>query len=117
MEIIMLDVIDNPIVQGWMQNIIRFNPTGFARLVGDNTTRLQKIYGSPSGIDKGVSYWVVTRNGLNFIVLTGSQGTVVRIKMPNKKVFFEDYKVANGINNFLEDLMDMLTGNKTFIAN
>lgn len=109
MEII--DVIDNPIVQGWMQNTYRFNPTGLARLVGDNSNRLGLIFGKANGEERGMNYWFVQRNGLNFIILTGKGGTIFRLRIMNRKVFFEDYKIANGVNNFLEDLLGTLTGN------
>lgn len=109
-----IDIGDHPVAYRWLKETAKSDPEGFLRLVGPNRRRLTKLYGSPhwtAEAGKGWSdAWELQRNGLNWMILTGPDDTIYRLRVPSDgEDYLADPRVGVGIVSTLSDLLDHLT--------
>lgn len=110
-----VDIADHKVAWRWMKELARRDPEGFARLTGGNRKRLESLYGPPQWTQDGkhgwTAAWSVHDSGLTWIILTGQDQTIFRLRVPND---VEDYlvepRVGVGIINYLQTLLRRLMG-------
>lgn len=108
-----IDVIDHPHVAMWMKDTAKKDPEGFLRLVGNNVKDLQKIYGTADWTNDGKKGWThgwsIYENGMQWVVLTGMNGTLFRIRLPVAgESYLSDTKIGVGIIQYLSTLLKLL---------
>lgn len=108
-----IDVADHPTAARWLKETARRNPEGFLRLVGNNQKRLTALYGLPRWKSDGKhgwhAAWSLTDHGLSWVVLTGPDGTIFRLRVPGDgDDHLNDARVGVGITRYLNTLLHEL---------
>ena len=108
-----IDVVDHPSVSIWMKDTARKDPEGFLRLVGPNMKQLQKVLGPTDWKNDGEKGWThgwsVYDNSLHWLILTGPQGTMFRLRLPVPgESYLSDPRVGVGIIQYLQYLLKTL---------
>lgn len=108
-----IDVIDHPSVGMWMRETAKKDPQGFLRLTGDNTKDFLKFFGKPKWKNDGKKGWThgwsVHENNLRWLILTGEQGTIFRLRVPVVgDAYLNDPRVGVGIIQYLSSLLKIL---------
>lgn len=109
-----IDVADHPNVMLWMKDAAKRDPQGFLRLVGDNTDIFRQWWGKEAWTNdgsKGWSYgWALYENNLHWMVLTGEQGTIFRLRVATKpEEYLSDPRVGVGVIQHLTHLLRTLS--------
>lgn len=105
-----VEVADHPNVMIWMKQVAKKDPEGFLRLVGDNTQIFRKMWGKENFKDEGgkgwTSGWSIYENSLHWLVLTGEQGTLFRLRISmDGESYLKDPRVGVGVIQYLTWLM------------
>ena len=108
-----IDVADHPSVSLWMKEAAKKDPEGFLRLVGPNEKQLVRIFGPADWRNDGEKGWThawsVYDNSLHWLVLTGPQGTLFRLRLPVPgDSYLSDSRVGVGIVQYLQNLLKIL---------
>lgn len=108
-----IDIIDHPSVGLWMRETSRKDPEGFLRLVGDNTKDFSRLFGKPKWKTDGKKGWThgwsVHENNLRWLILSGPQGTIFRLRVPvSGDTYLNDPRVGVGIIQYLSSLLKKL---------
>lgn len=109
-----IDIADHPIVWRWIKEMARKDPTSFSMLTRDNTDSFDIIFGPAkyrSNGEKGwCRGWSFVQYGMAWLVTTGPQGTVYRIKtVGDGEEYLKDPKVSTGAIQFFQSLQQQLT--------
>lgn len=109
-----VDVADHPMAARWLKETALNDPEGYLRLVRPNTRRLTVLYGAPTWKSDGKAGWDVAwtrlEEGLSWVILTGSGGTVFRLRVPSDgNDHLTDPRVGIGITRFLQSLLDRVS--------
>lgn len=103
------DVIDHPAVALWMKDVMRKDPEGFLKLMGNNVDFFTRYFGKPTWRDPGEKGWThgwsAYENSLQWLILTGKCGTIFRVRLPtSSEAYLADPKVGVGLVGFLSSL-------------
>jgi len=108
-----VDAADHPHAARWLRETARRDPIGYLRLTGPNRRRLEAIYGRPTlkadGKNGWAAGWTLTEFNLSWIILTGEDGTLFRLRLPGgSDDHLSDPRVGVGITRFLQSLYEAL---------
>lgn len=111
---IIVDVINHPVVGRWMTETAK-QDVGFCRLVEPNNQRFYKKFGKSTwkhtGNEGWSEGWAVSDNGLNWMLLTGEEGTKFKVVLSiSEEEFKSNVKMGLGITAYLQTLMQDLMG-------
>ena len=112
-----IDVADHPMAWRWMKELAKRDPYSFARLVENNTQRFQTYFGPPTWVTPDghskMYGWAKRVNGLQWIIVSGDQGTQFRVQTPAlREEFIHDKRIGLGLTQALQEWLDMLLGQK-----
>ncbi len=114
-----IDCSDHPVVGLWMQKLMGRDLETYYLLVRNNSELFKRFLGKPwweGECDDGWSFgWQISSSGFNWIILTGEQGTIYRIKVPlDGYEYLTDPRVGASMVNFLQkfsfDLQTIVRG-------
>ena len=109
-----IDVVDHPQVYMWMKDTARKDPEGFLRLVGPNEKEFTILFGAPQWQNNGSKGWThgwsVHESNLNWLILTGPQGTYFRLRLPvSGETYLNDPKIGVGVTQYLNYLLKKIS--------
>lgn len=108
------DIYDNTIVSIWLKELAKRETKAVARLIGDNSKRLENIFGKPT-FERTEKHdwhrvWIIDELGYPLIIFTGKVGTIYKINYPSGTQGFKaDRKLGSQITNFLNKLIGRLS--------
>lgn len=110
-----IEVGDHLVAWRWLTEKARIDPEGFVRLVGPNRERFTRLWGPAHWTSDGARgwthAWAISRNSLNWMILTGPDSTFYRLRVPSDgEDFLADPRVGVGATATLSELLDLLTG-------
>lgn len=116
-----IEVGDHVVAWRWMKEKARNDPDGFLRLAGPNVRRLEKILGKAqwrSSGERGWTHaWAVARHGLNWMILSGPESTIYRLRVPSDgEDYLQDRRVGIGAVAMLSELLDALSSTPKCLA-
>lgn len=109
-----IDVADHPAAGLWLRETAKRDPDGFIRLIGPNVEAFSRLFGKPDWTDDGKKGWThgwsLYENSMNWLVLTGPNGTYFRLRVPVPgEAWLSDPKVGAGIIQYLSQLLRRLS--------
>jgi len=108
-----VDVADHPVVWRWLKETARKEPAAFVRLTQDNSEAFTILFGPAKYESKGEKGWkkgwVFVQFGLSWLITTGQQGTIYRIKtVGDGDEYLKDPKVSTGSIHFFQSLQKQI---------
>lgn len=114
-----IDCSDHPVVGLWIQKLMERDLESYSLLVRNNTELFKRFLGEPwwkgEQGDEWEFGWQLSSSGFNWIILTGNQGTIYRIRVPlGGYEYLTDPRVGAAMVNFLQkfsfDLQTIVKG-------
>lgn len=115
------DVADHPLIWRWMLETAKRDPKSFECLTQDNTYFFKNLLGKPQwhqplkkGSKEWSHRWVCIGQGLTWLIQTGPNGTVFRIRsMSSLEHFKQEPMIGVGAIAYLKELLSLMTGTQT----
>lgn len=121
------DVIEHPLIWQWIQETAKRDPDSFGVLVDNNYRQFRLIFGKPqwqstvkvpekSGKRRGRVYrWYCLGEGMQWLVETGTEGTILRIKSDDTLAKFKQNPLIGlGGVAYLKRLLNIITGIESY---
>lgn len=114
------DIADHPVTWRWMLETAKRDPKGFGCLIQDNTYFFKNLLGKAQWSQSSKTNiewthrWICIGQGLTWLIQTGPNGTVYRLKSNSSLEYFkQEYMIGMGAIAYLKELLSLITGTQS----